>query len=133
MPRFERSKGRESRGRNDKPRRRESNDSGSYEKYSKNKRDSRGRDSRGGRGRSFGRERRAPLEMTKVICDSCKAECEVPFKPSSSKPVYCSDCFSKNDSRRGSGSNGRSNSTSDRSLDIINEKLNKIMKALKID
>ena len=95
MPRFERSKGRESRGRDNKPRRRESNDSGSYEEYSKNRdsrgRKSRGRDSRGGKG--FGRERRAPLEMTKVICDSCKAECEVPFKPSSSKPVYCSDCF----------------------------------------
>jgi CxxC-x17-CxxC domain-containing protein len=83
MARFERSKGRESRGR-DRSSRRESGVS--YEEYSKNKRDSRGRGSKGG----YGRERRK-LEMTKVVCDSCNCECEVPFKPSSDKPVYCSD------------------------------------------
>lgn len=32
-------------------------------------------------------------EMHKTTCDDCGKRCEVPFKPTSSKPVYCSDCF----------------------------------------
>ena len=40
-----------------------------------------------------------PREMHKVICAECKKECEVPFKPSSDRPVYCRDCFAK---RKGS-------------------------------
>ncbi len=49
--------------------------------------------------RSFG-GRGGDRQMHKTICTSCGKECEVPFKPSSDKPVYCSDCFEKN--RRGS-------------------------------
>ena len=51
----------------------------------------RGSDSRGGGfNRSFG-----PREMHKATCDECKQECEVPFKPTPGKPVYCRDCYSK--------------------------------------
>ncbi len=74
---------------------------------------------------SYSRNRR-DVEMTKVICSSCKKECEVPFKPTSTKPVYCSDCFTKKNK-------DSSDKNSNRDLDIINEKLNKIMKALKIE
>ncbi len=31
--------------------------------------------------------------MHKVICDECHKPCEVPFRPSSDKPVYCNECF----------------------------------------
>lgn len=65
--------------------------------------------------------------MTKVICASCKNECEVPFRPNSSKPVYCRDCFSKQDNM----GQGR-NTNSSRDLEMINEKLDKIIKALNI-
>ncbi|PIN79359.1 hypothetical protein COV16_04710 [Candidatus Woesearchaeota archaeon CG10_big_fil_rev_8_21_14_0_10_34_8] len=58
--------------------------------------------------------------MHKVTCDKCNKECEVPFKPTESKPVYCSDCFRKNGS--GSGSNNSS-----KGLDEINKKLDKIL------
>ena len=51
---------------------------------------SRGRSSFGG-GRSFGGDR----EMFKAVCDNCGKDCEVPFRPTSGKPVYCSDCFEK--------------------------------------
>ncbi len=34
-------------------------------------------------------------EMHKAVCADCKKECEVPFKPSGDRPVYCKDCFSK--------------------------------------
>ena len=36
-----------------------------------------------------------PREMHTAICDECKKECQVPFKPSGDRPVYCKDCFSK--------------------------------------
>jgi CxxC-x17-CxxC domain-containing protein len=38
---------------------------------------------------------RAPREMHKTVCDDCKKDCEVPFKPTEGRPVYCRDCFSK--------------------------------------
>ena len=44
-----------------------------------------------GRG-EFGR---GPREMHKATCADCKKECEVPFKPSGDRPVYCRECFSK--------------------------------------
>jgi CxxC-x17-CxxC domain-containing protein len=36
-----------------------------------------------------------PREMHKTVCDECKQECEVPFKPTEGKPVYCKECFRK--------------------------------------
>lgn len=57
-----------------------------------------GRDNRGG-GRGFGggRPQRndGPREMFKTVCSSCGKECEVPFKPTNGKPVYCSECFDR--------------------------------------
>jgi len=37
---------------------------------------------------------RGEVTMHKAVCDECKKSCEVPFRPSGDKPVYCSDCFS---------------------------------------
>jgi len=37
--------------------------------------------------------------LHKAICADCKKECEVPFKPSGERPVYCKDCFSKRKTR----------------------------------
>jgi DNA-directed RNA polymerase len=42
---------------------------------------------------SFRREDRGPVTMTKVTCDECKKPCEVPFRPTAGKPVYCNECF----------------------------------------
>lgn len=57
-----------------------------------------GRRSFGG-GRDFGGNRggfgRGPREMFKAVCANCGRECEVPFRPSGDKPVYCSDCYEK--------------------------------------
>jgi CxxC-x17-CxxC domain-containing protein len=41
----------------------------------------------------------APREMHKAVCSKCKKECEVPFKPTEGKPVYCRDCFAKHKPR----------------------------------
>jgi len=34
-------------------------------------------------------------EMHKAICADCKKECEVPFKPTEGRPVFCRDCYRK--------------------------------------
>jgi len=38
---------------------------------------------------------RGPREMHKATCSDCGKECEVPFKPTEGRPVYCQDCFKK--------------------------------------
>ena len=43
---------------------------------------------------SFDRDR-PPREFHKATCTDCKEECEVPFKPTEGKPVYCRECFRK--------------------------------------
>lgn len=46
---------------------------------------------------SFGnRSDRGPVEMHEAICDNCGKTCQVPFRPTSGKPVYCSSCFENN-------------------------------------
>ena len=87
----------------------------SFGDRSRGRRDS-GRD-RPGRDRN-----KRDLEMTRVTCSDCGNKCEVPFKPTSDKPVFCSDCFKK----KGGGS-------TDSKFELINEKLDKIMDALDIE
>ncbi len=36
---------------------------------------------------------RGPREMFTATCSSCGREAQVPFRPTSGKPVYCNDCF----------------------------------------
>ncbi len=36
-----------------------------------------------------------PREMHKATCSECKQECEVPFKPTEGKPVFCRECYKK--------------------------------------
>jgi CxxC-x17-CxxC domain-containing protein len=53
-----------------------------------------------GGGRSGGYSS-GPREMFSATCSSCGREAQVPFRPTGSKPVYCSDCFGN---QRGSSS-----------------------------
>jgi CxxC-x17-CxxC domain-containing protein len=118
-------------------------------------RDSRSED----RGKFDGRDRSrgSSFELHKAICDKCGKECEVPFKPTGGKPIYCRSCFKQNSSGSGDRSSkyesrsetndrlrfkdnsrenfepkGRSSPTYE-DLERINKKLDKIMKALKIE
>ena len=67
-------------------------------------------------------------ERHTVTCDSCGKRCEVPFKPTSSKPVYCSDCFKKPDRNEVAKFQNSSEE-----FERINMKLDKILKALNMD
>jgi CxxC-x17-CxxC domain-containing protein len=49
--------------------------------------------SHGGGGGSRGGYSSGPREMFSATCSSCGREAQVPFRPSGTKPVYCSDCF----------------------------------------
>src|SRR3989339_1772487 len=54
----------------------------------------------GGGGSSWGRGSSgsgAP-PLFKATCSECGDSCEVPFRPSGDKPVYCRQCFRKDDS-----------------------------------
>jgi CxxC-x17-CxxC domain-containing protein len=50
------------------------------------------RGNRSGGGRDGGRP-----DMHRATCSDCGDSCEVPFKPTGSKPIFCSDCFGKQD------------------------------------
>ncbi len=41
------------------------------------------------------RNRDEPREMFDTVCSDCSEECQVPFKPTEGRPVYCRDCFQK--------------------------------------
>ena len=89
----------------------------------------------GGRGRDFGGSERRPVEMHEVTCDKCKKRCEVPFRPSGDKPVYCSDCFRKEDNPRSNFSSNNQNGSSPsgasaEQFNQINVKLDKILSVL---
>lgn len=87
------------------------------------------------------RSRNTGIELHRVICARCGESCEVPFRPTNSKPVYCRDCFKKNESSEGEkfaprGRPDRSEpraSASPYDLEKINNKLDKIMRALNIE
>jgi len=109
--------------------------------------------------REFGGDRggdRERPQMHHAVCSSCGKACQLPFRPSGDRPVYCSDCFAKttgSEPRRSFGGGDRGgdrrddrgssrppfrqfdNDTSGKSLrklqfEALNEKLDKILKLL---
>lgn len=93
--------------------------------------------------RDFGGRSSGPREMFRTTCSKCGKDCEVPFKPTGMKPVYCSDCFDKNgrgasDSRRFDDRSPRrpnfeprgDQSLNRQELGAINAKLDKILSIL---
>ncbi|KKR54681.1 MAG: hypothetical protein UT91_C0011G0046 [Parcubacteria group bacterium GW2011_GWA2_40_23] len=81
-----------------------------------NKRSGGGFGSKFGGGKSFGggsrfgdRDGGRP-PMHPAVCDECGANCEVPFRPTGDRPIYCSSCFEKQNggsSRPSFGGNDR--------------------------
>lgn len=99
-------------------------------------RPARGRDERpsfSSRSNSFDEKR-----MFEATCSECGNSCEVPFKPTSGKPVFCSTCFSKNE---GGDTNRRAprereerrfspKPNDSAQFDLLSKKLDEILKAL---
>lgn len=84
--------------------------------------------------RSNDRERSKPMfekRMFRAVCDGCGRDCEVPFKPSEDKPVYCDECFGKNNESRRSESKGNSSDNSlAKQIEALNSKLDKVIQSL---
>lgn len=83
----------------------------------RNKRKQGGQDNRRGQD-----NRNRPRQMFSATCDKCGQKCEVPFRPSSGKPIFCDKCFSKN-KPTGGGRQGDQ-------LRVLNEKIDTIFNAL---
>ncbi|MBS3172303.1 hypothetical protein J4438_01835 [Candidatus Woesearchaeota archaeon] len=93
-------------------------------------------------GRATRRAGKKSFEMHDVICDKCGKECQVPFKPTNDKPVYCSECFGKkeessgeygsrkNDNSRSRDRPARSEGMTREQFNNINAKLDKIIQIL---
>lgn len=80
-----------------------------------------------------GSDRRGParerFELYDAQCAKCGKACQVPFRPTGGKPVLCRDCFSKQDD----GARPARSGGSSEELREINRKLDRIMRALKIE
>ena len=46
---------------------------------------------------------RGPREMHAVVCAECGKDTTVPFLPRGDRPVYCSDCYSRQGGRATTG------------------------------
>ncbi len=89
------------------------------------------------RGQFSDRESR-PLKLYDVVCDECGKETQVPFEPRNGRPVLCRECFSGNSDRPEPRREFRENEAPRErpqmgDLAVIHMKLDKIMRALKIE
>ncbi len=111
--------------------------------YRGNNRFGKGRDSHR---QDFGRDR----QMYRATCAKCGNDCEVPFKPTGERPVYCNNCFKsmrdsdprRSDDRDSRGRrdnysenrNDRGNENTEgqfkKQFESLNWKLDKILKSL---
>lgn len=59
--------------------------------------------------KSYGNDRdRGSVTMHKATCSECGKTCEVPFRPTGEKPVFCNDCFAlKREGGHRGGDRGR--------------------------
>lgn len=48
-------------------------------------------------GFSRGGDREERPELHSATCNQCGKSCEVPFKPNGKKPIYCRECFRKDE------------------------------------
>ena len=75
-------------------------------------------------------------EMFDAVCDDCGRNCQVPFQPTSGKPIFCSDCFRDKRDSDERPSRGNFNapqsapSNSSKDLSALNSKLDKIISLL---
>lgn len=53
-------------------------------------------------------------EMFDATCSKCGKRCQVPFKPSGDRPIYCKDCFANEMGRDGGRDGGRGDGDSAR-------------------
>jgi len=78
---------------------------------------------------SFGRGG-GDRQMFSAVCSNCGKDCQVPFRPTGDKPVYCSDCFEKMGDRGERKSFDRPANQYQAQFETVNAKLDKILNLL---
>ena len=53
----------------------------------------------GSQQRSYGAQGAQQRELYNADCSKCGGKCQVPFRPNGKKPIYCSNCFVRDESR----------------------------------
>ncbi len=86
---------------------------------------------RGGRSGSR-RDFRERPEMHDAVCDKCGAKCQVPFRPSGDKPIFCNNCFDRKGGRDDRPRRADNDQQLKEQLDNINAKLDKILAGLTV-
>jgi CxxC-x17-CxxC domain-containing protein len=80
--------------------------------------------------------------MHDAVCDACGEPCQVPFRPSGGKPIYCDNCFNKNKKTGFNNDNKRNHDFVKRDnnnpqlkdeLRMVIDKLDKILQILSVD
>lgn len=67
--------------------------------------------------------------MFEAICDKCRSECEVPFRPTGNKPVFCDDCFADG-GRSGNINKATKPDSHGKQFEMLSNKLDKIINLL---
>jgi CxxC-x17-CxxC domain-containing protein len=97
-----------------------------------------------GGGNRFGGHGGGPRQMHQATCSKCGQDCEIPFKPTGDRPVFCSNCFKSqggptnrfapksfgNNNSRENFSGNAGNAVSKAQIDSLNAKLDKILSLL---
>jgi len=99
----------------------------SPKKFSRDRNDRNDRHERSDRKFTSGDSRKRSLDdrdstMYDAVCDSCGNDCEVPFKPTKGKPIYCDNCFDNN--------KGKDIDQFRKEFEILNKKLDKVIEVL---
>ena len=86
---------------------------------------------------SFGGERRERFgfddkQMHSATCDKCGKECQVPFRPTAGKPVFCDNCFGKggNDNFGKGSRDSKDSGEVMQQIKMLNTKMDQLIKIL---
>lgn len=75
--------------------------------------------------RNSRRSNYSETKMYSAVCDSCGNKCEVPFQPTSGKPIFCQQCFKKS-----GGSGDKNTEQFKEQFDKLYAKLDQIIEIL---
>lgn len=85
----------------------------------------------GGFSGNFNKRESSDRPMFQATCARCGNRCDVPFKPTGSRPVYCKSCFDKGDNPGASPTApAKTPDQYKAQLEVINTKLDRILRAL---
>ena len=92
------------------------------------------------RGRGGFKPKNRDISMHQAVCSKCGQRCEVPFRPTGDKPIYCNDCFGKIRNAQGASSDregryprrdfGGGNADVVRQLQEVNTKLDRLIRIM---